>query len=161
MKKIFPFILLVSIFYISCSGSGHGKQYEEGYEEGYSKGYDEAYREIDGNMISYDDVLENVKESYDITDIYTQEELHEVIADIYSPDDLYDYDALIECLTNAGYVVTEAPKKELFYIGNMNTHVFHRPDCESVSRMNTHNIIRLSKEQLENRGYSPCCICEP
>ena len=111
MKKIFPFILLVSIFYISCSGSGHGKQYEEGYEEGYSKGYDEAYRECTDSMISYDDVLENVKESYDITDIYTQEELHEVIADIYSPDDLYDYDTLIECLRSAGYDVTELQEK--------------------------------------------------
>lgn len=107
MKKIFPFILLVAIFYISCSGSGHGKQYEEGYDDGYIKGYDEAYREIDGDMISYDDVLEYIRKEYYIDEVYTSEEICEYVTAVYSPDELYDYDTLIECLRSAGYDVTE------------------------------------------------------
>ena len=48
------------------------------------------------------------------------------------------------------------------YIGNANTHTFHRPDCSSVARMSDKNKVTFSsREEAINAGYDPCEICNP
>ncbi|WP_029319816.1 DNA/RNA non-specific endonuclease [Butyrivibrio sp. AE3004] len=49
------------------------------------------------------------------------------------------------------------------YIGNKNSHVFHRPDCDSVSDMKEKNKVMLegTPEEIENQGFRPCQRCHP
>ena len=54
------------------------------------------------------------------------------------------------------------PKTSDGYIGNLNTHVFHYPDCSSVQRMSEKNKVYLpNRETAINDGYVPCQICKP
>lgn len=48
------------------------------------------------------------------------------------------------------------------YIGNRNSHVYHRLDCDSVRTMKEKNKVELySKEEAEEKGYKPCSRCAP
>lgn len=49
------------------------------------------------------------------------------------------------------------------YILNTGTKKYHLPQCGSVARMNEENREEtdLSKEELEQEGYTPCKICNP
>lgn len=49
------------------------------------------------------------------------------------------------------------------YVVNINSKVFHRPDCSSVGRMSAENRrnVTESRSQLISEGYSPCKICNP
>ena len=49
------------------------------------------------------------------------------------------------------------------YIGNRNSHVFHRPDCDSVKDMKEKNKVVLegTPEEIENQGFRPCQRCNP
>lgn len=48
------------------------------------------------------------------------------------------------------------------YIGNANSHKFHRPGCASVAKMAEHNKVSLSsREEAINGGYDPCKRCHP
>lgn len=48
------------------------------------------------------------------------------------------------------------------YIGNANTHKFHRPGCSAVRRMKESNKVTLkNRETAINQGYIPCKICKP
>ncbi len=51
--------------------------------------------------------------------------------------------------------------EEVNYIVNTNTKKFHIPSCSSVSRMADKNKAKstLTKEELINKGYSPCENC--
>lgn len=49
------------------------------------------------------------------------------------------------------------------YILNLNTGKFHYPSCESVDQMNESNKLPFSgsRDQVVQRGYSPCQKCQP
>ena len=48
------------------------------------------------------------------------------------------------------------------YIGNKNSHVFHRDSCSSVKRMSEKNKIEfLSRDDAITAGYDPCKNCNP
>ena len=48
------------------------------------------------------------------------------------------------------------------YIGNSNSHKFHRPDCKSVMKMSDKNKVTFnSREDAVSQGYTPCHICTP
>lgn len=49
------------------------------------------------------------------------------------------------------------------YVVNTNTMKFHYPTCSSVAQMSDHNkqAVTDSKQQLIDKGYSPCGICQP
>lgn len=49
------------------------------------------------------------------------------------------------------------------YIVNKNSHVFHKPNCPSVKRMNESNKIYSSKSRAEliNEGFKSCHNCNP
>lgn len=49
-----------------------------------------------------------------------------------------------------------------YYIGNLDSKKFHRPDCPSVYLMDENNKIRLnSRQEALNLGYTPCKNCNP
>lgn len=149
MKKYLIIIMLLTIL-TGCETikTEDTEEYQYGYEVGDKEGYEAGYED------GYNAALSNI--DYDI--------IHEN----YSISDFYEDDELIEYLEDRGYVVIpeeeytdRSSSNELFYIGNMNTHVFHRPDCKSVSKMKTTNIKRASREELLNAGYKPCNNCNP
>ena len=49
------------------------------------------------------------------------------------------------------------------YVLNTNTKKFHRPDCSSVGKMKDKNkeYFNGTREELLNKGYSPCGSCHP
>ena len=51
---------------------------------------------------------------------------------------------------------------EYSYIGNKNTHRFHRSSCRSVKAMKESNKVAIvSRDDAIRRGYQPCAICNP
>lgn len=51
---------------------------------------------------------------------------------------------------------------EKYYVGNMNSEVYHRMACSSVKKMKESNkYIIYSGEQAEHEGYRPCKNCSP
>ena len=48
------------------------------------------------------------------------------------------------------------------YIGNLNTHIFHKSTCGSVGTMKDENkIIFEGRDAAINDGYTPCKRCNP
>lgn len=48
------------------------------------------------------------------------------------------------------------------YIGNLNTHIFHKSTCGSVGTMKEENkIIFEGRDAAINDGYTPCKRCNP
>lgn len=55
---------------------------------------------------------------------------------------------------------SESTKVE--YIGNLNTHIFHKSTCSSVGTMKEENkIIFEGRDAAINDGYTPCKRCNP
>ena len=51
---------------------------------------------------------------------------------------------------------------ELYYIGNLNSHIFHYPNCAGVKSMSEKNKIEFAaREDAIAQGYTPCSQCEP
>lgn len=51
---------------------------------------------------------------------------------------------------------------EGYYIGNLNSGIFHRSGCPSVSRMRSYNKITFnSRDEAVSNGYTPCKRCRP
>lgn len=52
--------------------------------------------------------------------------------------------------------------EEYSYVGNMNSHKFHYPDCQSVSQMKEKNkCFFTSRDEAVGQGYVPCKNCNP
>ena len=50
------------------------------------------------------------------------------------------------------------------YIGNVNSNVFHYPDCSSAKRMSEDNKVyfnNVTRAEVIAKGYTPCGNCEP
>lgn len=48
------------------------------------------------------------------------------------------------------------------YIGNLNTHIFHKSTCGSVATMKEENkAIIENRDEAINGGYTPCKRCKP
>lgn len=56
-----------------------------------------------------------------------------------------------------------AGAEQTTYILNTNTKKFHRETCHSVSQIKEENFqkVQMSREELEQSGYSPCKNCNP
>ncbi len=54
-------------------------------------------------------------------------------------------------------------KKQWDYIVNVNSGIFHRPDCDSVNKMREKNKQGFcgTREELIDAGYKPCGNCKP
>ncbi len=56
------------------------------------------------------------------------------------------------------------PESSYSYIGNRNSHVFHYPDCSSVSDMKEKNKIYFedaTRDEIIEQGFRPCGRCKP
>ncbi len=48
------------------------------------------------------------------------------------------------------------------YCGNKNSKIFHKSNCDSVSKMKDSNKVYFStKEEFTQNGYTPCQNCKP
>lgn len=49
------------------------------------------------------------------------------------------------------------------YVLNVKSHKFHNPDCSGLANMNSENKTKIkgTREELINKGYSPCSACNP
>ncbi|RAP51691.1 MAG: hypothetical protein BZ138_04600 [Methanosphaera sp. rholeuAM270] len=48
------------------------------------------------------------------------------------------------------------------YIGNSNSHKFHKPDCEGVTKMSEKNKVYFNnRQEAIDMGYVSCKICNP
>ena len=57
---------------------------------------------------------------------------------------------------------TEPEALEVQFIGNKKSHVFHKLNCESVSKMKDKNKVELyTRDDAINLGYKPCDRCNP
>ncbi len=74
------------------------------------------------------------------------------VTDITMPRDYQNDDSLRD--------TTDVPE---YYVGNLASKVFHRPDCNRVPLMNiaNHVALRYSRDEIIMRGYAPCGICHP
>jgi competence protein ComEC len=69
----------------------------------------------------------------------------------------------VERNANAQTNPTETTKPaagETYYIGNINSHKFHRPSCSGLPA-EKNRIIFDTRESAETAGYDPCGICKP
>ena len=60
--------------------------------------------------------------------------------------------------------LTESPTEmaEVTYIGNKNSHIFHRDSCESAVKTKEKNKVYFSsREEAVSKGYDPCKGCNP
>lgn len=131
MKKII-FTLLCCLALSACDVPiEQTEAYSQGYEAGYEKGYQDGHD--DGESDGYDAGYKEAE---------------------------FDYSEEIEAYTPNDSTQSQS-NTELFYIGNMNTKVYHRPKCPSVEKMNTLNKRKDSKENLLADGYTPCHNCNP
>ena len=56
-----------------------------------------------------------------------------------------------------------ASSTEVTYVGNMNSHKFHYPYCDSVNKMSEKNKLYWTgtRDELIAKGYEPCQNCNP
>lgn len=65
---------------------------------------------------------------------------------------------------NSGNAISDAVTSEqTTYVLNTNTKKFHRETCGNVSQIKEENFqkVQMSREELEQSGYSPCKNCNP
>ena len=56
----------------------------------------------------------------------------------------------------------ETDSKTAVFVGNKNSHVFHKPSCASAAKIKEENRISFSsRDDAVNKGYTPCGRCEP
>lgn len=59
-------------------------------------------------------------------------------------------------------VQADGEAQTVMYIGNRNSKVFHRLECDSVRTMKEKNKIEFySREEAEEKHYKPCSVCMP
>ena len=58
--------------------------------------------------------------------------------------------------------VEDESNSAILYIGNKNSHVFHRLDCDSIRTMKEKNKVEFfSREEAIEKKYKPCDRCKP
>ncbi len=60
-------------------------------------------------------------------------------------------------------ILRSIPSLEQDYVLNTNTKKFHYPECDSVKAMKEKNkqYTEATREELIERGYDPCAVCNP
>ena len=57
---------------------------------------------------------------------------------------------------------SDTPKSQGSYIGNVNSKVFHKPDCALVKKMKSENKRAFStRAEAFEAGFRPCSSCRP
>ena len=66
----------------------------------------------------------------------------------------------VERNANAETNLTKPAADEPYYIGNINTHKFHRPSCSGLPA-EKNRVILDTRDMAINEGYDPCGTCKP
>lgn len=66
----------------------------------------------------------------------------------------------LSIITEQSSQVKQNSSNNSSYIGNINTHKFHSPDCSGLPREDN-RIYFSSREEAIEKGYSPCGRCRP
>lgn len=77
---------------------------------------------------------------------------------------LLDNGITVLCTDYIGTITTTGSeiKCEKWYVGNMNSEIFHRHTCASVDKMKEKNKCTLySREEAMHKDYRPCKNCSP
>lgn len=71
-----------------------------------------------------------------------------------------------EALSDGGNMANQSEGNAISqaaYVVNINTEIFHKPECSSVKRMKEKNKLEYtdSRDELISQGYTPCKNCNP
>lgn len=77
----------------------------------------------------------------------------------YLTGETHENDLSVSATTVDSVTASQAQK----YVINENSKKFHKPDCSSVKKISSNNKMVLvgSRDELINKGYSACKICNP
>ena len=159
LKKAAIVLLSIALLLLSACGMSdeeietlRQEQYDLGFEagkqKGLSSGYAKGYREgkSAGHSEGYSDGWGN---GYDIGHRDGWEECYDYVLE------------LIDDYQNSGSYSTGSSQTESgYYIGNLNTHKFHRPSCSYLPAAYNQTYF-YSRSAAINAGYSPCGHCNP
>ena len=84
------------------------------------------------------------------------------------PSEFYPYDwagdnthVASQTSTNK-YTSSSSTNNAGTYIGNLDTHKFHKPSCKYSEKISEKNKVTFSsRDEAINQGYAPCKICNP
>ncbi|MBO8461289.1 MAG: hypothetical protein IAA85_00980 [Firmicutes bacterium] len=60
------------------------------------------------------------------------------------------------------FLFTNIVGANVYYVGSVNSDIYHYPNCRAARRINDNNLVSFDsvKEALD-AGYKPCSICKP
>lgn len=141
---------------ISCGeGNSYGHPHAEVLDRLRSMGVEVFRTDEQGSIIASSDG-ENITWNCSATDSWQSGEQTE--SDRENAEDENPGDE------NSGNAISDAVTSEqTTYVLNTNTKKFHRETCGSVSQIKEENFqkVQMSREELEQSGYSPCKNCNP
>lgn len=141
---------------ISCGeGNSYGHPHAEVLNRLRSMGVEVFRTDEQGSIIASSDG-ENINWNCSATDSWQSGEQTE--SDRENAEDENPGDE------NSGNAISDAVTSEqTTYVLNTNTKKFHRETCGSVSQIKEENFqkVQMSREELEQSGYSPCKNCNP
>lgn len=141
---------------ISCGeGNSYGHPHAEVLNRLRSMGVEVFRTDEQGSIIASSDG-ENINWNCSATDSWQSGEQTE--SDRENSEDENPGDE------NSGNAISDAVTSEqTTYVLNTNTKKFHRETCGSVSQIKEENFqkVQMSREELEQSGYSPCKNCNP
>lgn len=141
---------------ISCGeGNSYGHPHAEVLNRLRSMGVEVFRTDEQGSIIASSDG-ENINWNCSATDSWQSGEQTE--SDRENSEDENPGDE------NSGNAISDAVTSEqTTYVLNTNTKKFHRETCSSVSQIKEENFqkVQMSREELEQSGYSPCKNCNP
>lgn len=78
------------------------------------------------------------------------------------PDEYYIEESSLQTSGFTGERSLHSDNIESIYIGNKNSHVFHKATCSSVNSMSEKNKIKLAtRDEAIEKGFRPCSKCNP
>lgn len=141
---------------ISCGeGNSYGHPHAEVLNRLRSMGVEVFRTDEQGSIIASSDG-ENITWNCSATDSWQsgeQTESDRENSEDENPGDENSSNAISDAVTS----------EQTTYVLNTNTKKFHRETCGSVSQIKEENFqkVQMSREELEQSGYSPCKNCNP
>ncbi len=78
------------------------------------------------------------------------------------PDEYYIEESSLQASGFTSERSLQSDDTERIYIGNKNSHVFHKATCSSVKSMSEKNKIELAtRDEAIEKGFRPCSKCNP
>lgn len=105
------------------------------------------------------ETIQKLSERYITT--YRTDELGSIVAVSDGKNITFNYETSTDNSTTVATTI-ETESIDTTYIGNKNSHKYHRSTCDGAVNMNEKNKVYFnSKQDAENDGYTPCKNCNP